>query len=83
MNFSIVHVICGDVIFLPIPNIEKQIPFWVNHCVGFINSGSLMDRLPNKGSAQQTTLRTTRKLLGRPKYLNDSQKGDPTSDRKA
>ena len=28
--------------------------------VGFINPGSLMDRLPNKGSAQQTTLRATR-----------------------
>ena len=35
--------------------------------VGFINPGSLMDRLPNKGSAQQTTLRATRKLLGRPR----------------
>ena len=33
--------------------------------VGFINPGSLMDQLPNKGSAQQTT----RKLLGQPKYL--------------
>ena len=28
--------------------------------VGFINLGSLMDRLPNKGSTQQTTLRETR-----------------------
>ena len=28
--------------------------------VGFINPGTLMDRLPSKGSAQQTTLRTTR-----------------------
>ena len=34
-----------------------------------------MDRLSNKGSAQQTTLRMTRKLLGRPKYLNDRPEG--------
>ena len=30
-----------------------------------------MDRLPNKGSVQQTTLRTNAQLLGRLKYLND------------
>ena len=33
---------------------RKKIP------VGFMNPGSLMDLLPSKRSAQQTTLRTTR-----------------------
>jgi hypothetical protein len=33
MNFSVVHVICDDVIFLLNPNKEKQISFWVNHRV--------------------------------------------------
>ena len=42
---------------------------------GLINPGSLMDRLPSKGSAQQTMLRMTRKLLGRPKYLNNRLEG--------
>ena len=37
--------------------------------VGFINPRSLMDRLPNKGSAQQATLQTALKLMGRPKFL--------------
>ena len=37
MNFSVVHVICDDVIFLPNPNKEKQIPFWVNRWVVLIN----------------------------------------------
>ena len=32
----------------------------VRASVGFRNLGSLMDRLPNKGSAQQTTLQMTR-----------------------
>ena len=43
--------------------------------VGFINPGSLMDRLPNKGSPQQATLQTNTQLMGRPKYLNDRPKG--------
>ena len=34
-----------------------------------------MDRLLNKGSAQQMTLRTTLKLLSRPKYLNKRPEG--------
>ena len=37
MNFYVVHVICDDVIFIPNPNKEKQIPLWVNHCVVLIN----------------------------------------------
>ena len=37
MNFSVVHVICDDVIFVPNPNKEKPIPFRVNHCVVLIN----------------------------------------------
>jgi hypothetical protein len=37
MNFSIVHVICDNVIFVPNPNKEKQIPFWVNRCIVLIN----------------------------------------------
>ena len=47
----------------------------MNKCVGFINLGSIMDRLPNKGLAQQTTLRTNAQLLGRPKYLNNRPEG--------
>ena len=34
-----------------------------------------MDRLPSKGSAQQTTLRTNAQLLSRPEYLNDRPEG--------
>ena len=34
-----------------------------------------MDRLPSKGSAQQTTLRTNAHLLGWPKQLNDRLEG--------
>ena len=37
MNFSVVHVICDDVIFVPNPNKEKPIPFRVNCCVVQIN----------------------------------------------
>ena len=48
--------------------------YWYIHIVGFINPGSLMDRLPSKGSAQQTTLRTTQ-LLDRPKHLNNRPEG--------
>ena len=43
--------------------------------VGFINPGSLMDQLPNKGSAQQTTLRATRNSWASPKDLNDRPEG--------
>ena len=39
--------------------------------VGFINPGSLMDRLPNKGSAQADNAQ----LMGRPKYLNNRKEG--------
>ena len=39
--------------------------------VGFINPGSLADRLPNKGSAQANNVQ----LMGRPKYLNDRPEG--------
>ena len=44
---------------------------WLNTSVGFINLGSLMDRLPNKGSARADNAQ----LMGRPKYLNDGPKG--------
>jgi hypothetical protein len=30
MNFYAIHVICDDVIFLPNPNKEMQMPLWVN-----------------------------------------------------
>ena len=43
--------------------------------IGFINPGSLMDRLPNKGSAQRATLQTNTQLMGRPNYLNDRPEG--------
>ena len=43
--------------------------------VGFINPGSLMDRLPSKGLAQQITSRTNAQLMGRPKYLNSRPEG--------
>ena len=36
-------------------------------CVGFINPGSLMDLLPSKNSAHQTTLRTTHNSWAGPK----------------
>ena len=36
-------------------------------CVGFINLGSLADRLPRKCSAQADSTQ----LMGRPKYLSD------------
>ena len=39
--------------------------------VGFINLGSLADRLPNKGSTQADNAQ----LMGRPKYLNDRPEG--------
>jgi hypothetical protein len=32
-NFSVVHVICDNVIFLPNPNTEKQTLFQMNHWV--------------------------------------------------
>ena len=35
--------------------------------VGFINPGSLVDRLPRKGSAQADS----RELVDQPKYLSD------------
>ena len=43
--------------------------------IGFINPGSLTDRLPNRGLAQQTTLQTNAQLIGQPKYLNDRPEG--------
>ena len=43
--------------------------------VGFINLGSLMDRLSNKGSAQQTMLRATHNSWVGPKYLDDRPEG--------
>ena len=46
--------------------------------VGFINPGSLADRLPRKGSAQADITQ----LMGRPKSLTTGQKGDPITDRK-
>ena len=39
--------------------------------VGFINPGSLTDRLSNKGSAQADNVQ----LMGRPKYLNNKPEG--------
>ena len=39
--------------------------------VGFINPGSLADRLPNKGSVQANNAQ----LMGWPKYLNDRPEG--------
>ena len=43
----------------------------VRVCVGFINPGSLADRLPRKGSAQADSAQ----LMGRPKSLNNRPKG--------
>ena len=43
----------------------------VKDLVGFINPGSLADRLPNKSSAQTDNVQ----LMGRPKYLNDRPEG--------
>ena len=37
MNFIAIHVLCDDVIFVPNPNKEKQIPFLVNRWVVLIN----------------------------------------------
>ena len=34
-----------------------------------------MDRLPNKGSAQQATLQANTQLMGQPNYLNDRPEG--------
>ena len=39
--------------------------------VGFINPGSLTDRLPNRGSAQADNAQ----LVGWPRYLNDKLEG--------
>ena len=39
--------------------------------VGFINTGSLADRLPNKGSAQADS----EQLMGQPKYPNNRPEG--------
>ena len=43
--------------------------------IGFINPGSLMDRLPSKGLAQQINTTNNTQLLGRPKYLNNRPEG--------
>ena len=43
--------------------------------VGFMNPESLLDRIPCKSSAQQTTLQTNVQLMGRPKYLNNRPEG--------
>jgi len=51
-------------------------------CVGFINSRSLMDRLPNKGSVQHTTLRTTRNSWAIPNTETIGRWDDPISNRK-
>jgi len=43
----------------------------ISVCVGFINPGSLTDRLPRKGSAQADNTQ----LMGRPKSLNNRLEG--------
>jgi len=48
--------------------------------VGFINPGSLVDPLPNKGPAQQATLQTTHTSWAGP---TTGRKGNPITDRKA
>ena len=59
----------------PLTFIDEMLEQLVNHSVGFINPGSLVDRIPYKGSAQQTTLQTNVQLMGRPKCLNDRPEG--------
>ena len=70
--------------------IENNNQMQMSESVGFINLGSLMDRLPSKSLTQQTTSRTNVQPLGRPKNLTTGQNGarsPPTpahlSDRKA
>ena len=51
--------------------------------VKFVNPGSLIDQLPNKSLAQQTTLRATRNSWAGQNTWTIGQKNDPISDRKA
>ena len=58
---------------------EKQATPKKRVSVGFINPGSLGDRLPYQGSAQADSTQ----LMGRPKSLKQqAEKGGPVTDRK-